>query len=168
MSTNQSYYIRKVDDNTISLAYSLENARRGQYITIFGSADLSGITTHSLTPSNVGFSTIGAQKLLRKFVVPEYSETKNETIQGGVGLFVNGVEIYSYKSTDKVFYGPIQSVSVLNEGSDFDVINPLDFLFIKMDILVRVHLLLHMYLELFKKFLLILRIRLYKHSNSLY
>lgn len=124
LSTNQSYYIRKVDDNTISLAYSLENARRGQYITIFGSADLSGITTHSLTPSNVGFSTIGAQKLLRKFVVPEYSETKNETIQGGVGLFVNGVEIYSYKSTDKVFYGPIQSVNVLNEGSNFDVINP--------------------------------------------
>jgi|LakMenEpi03Aug12_release.lakeMendotaPanAssembly.Ray.scaffolds.fasta_scaffold04969_4 hypothetical protein len=124
LSTNQSYYIRKIDDNTISLAYSLENARRGQYISIFGSGDLSGITTHSLTPYNVGFSTIGAQKLLRKFPVPEYSETKSATIQGGVGLFVNGVEIYSYKSTDKVYYGPIQSVSVLNEGSNFDVINP--------------------------------------------
>jgi hypothetical protein len=108
----------------MSLAYSLENARRGQYISIFGSGDLSGITTHSLTPYNVGFSTIGAQKLLRKFPVPEYSETKSATIQGGVGLFVNGVEIYSYKSTDKVYYGPIQSVSVLNEGSNFDVINP--------------------------------------------
>jgi len=124
LSTNQSYYVRKISSSLISLAYSLENARRGQYITIFGSNDLSGITTHSLTPYNVGFSTIGAQKLLRKFSVPEYSETKTKTIQGGVGLFANGVEIYSYKSTDKVYYGPIQSVDVLNKGSNFDVINP--------------------------------------------
>jgi YHYH protein len=39
-------------------------------------------------------------------------------------LFVNGVEIYSYKSSDKVYYGPIQSISVLNAGFDYDVINP--------------------------------------------
>ena len=124
LSTGQSYYIKKIDDNNLYLTFSLENVRRGQYITVFGGSDLSGITTHSLTPNNVGFSTIGAQKLLRKFPHPEYSETKTETIQGGVGLFVNGVEIYSYKSTDKVYYGPIQSVSVLNKGADFDVLNP--------------------------------------------
>ena len=124
LSTNHSYYIRKINDNTISLAYSPENARRGEYITIFGSSDLSGITTHSLIPYNVAFSDIGAQKLLRKFTVPEYSKTKFETTQGGVGLFVNGVEIYSYKSTDNVYYGPVQSVDVLNSGENFDVINP--------------------------------------------
>jgi len=124
LSTGQSYYIRKIDDNVVSLAYSLENARRGQYITIFGSNDLSTITTHSLTPYNVGFSTIGAQKILRKFSVPKFGDIKSETIQGGIGLFVNGVEIYSYKSSDRVYYGPIQSISVLNAGFDYDVINP--------------------------------------------
>jgi hypothetical protein len=124
LSTGQSYYIKKIDDNSLYLSLSLENVRRGQYVTVFGGSDLSGITTHSLTPYNVGFSTIGAQKLLRKFSLPEYGDIKTETIQGGIGLFVNGVEIYSYKSTDKVYYGPIQSVSVLNQGTDYDVINP--------------------------------------------
>jgi hypothetical protein len=124
LNTNQPYYVKKIDANRLYLAYSPENARRGQYITVYGGSDLSGITTHFLTPYNVGFSTLGGQKLLKKFPVPEFGDTKVETKQGGVGLFANGVEIYSYKSTDKVFYGSVETVDVLNSGSDFDVINP--------------------------------------------
>ena len=47
-----------------------------------------------------------------------------KTVQGGVGLFVNGVEAYSYKSSDIVYFGPLQSVEVLNRGKNFDVVNP--------------------------------------------
>ena len=45
-------------------------------------------------------------------------------MQGGVGLFANGVEAYSYKSSDIVYFGPLQGVEVLNTGSGFDVVNP--------------------------------------------
>ena len=62
--------------------------------------------------------TIGAQKLLRKFSQPEYGSTKDKTETGkGVGLFVNGVEAYSYKSSDKIYYGSIETIDVLNKGS---------------------------------------------------
>lgn len=120
---NQPYYIKKIDQNTLALAYTPENVRRGQYITSVIGSDLSGITTHFLTPQIVYNSSIGGQRLLRKFPVPEYDISKEKTVQGGVGLFANGVEIYSYKSTDKVYYGSLQSVDVLNTGSGYDVIN---------------------------------------------
>ena len=120
---NQPYYVKKIDQNTLALAYTPENVRRGQYITSIVGSDLSGISTHFLTPEAVFGTSIGGQKLLRKFPVPEYSTEKEKTVQGGIGLFANGVEIYSYKSTDKVYYGSLRTVDVLNTGSGYDVIN---------------------------------------------
>ena len=125
LSTGQSYYVTNLSPSTISLSLSAENARRNQYVTVFDTADIGTNTNHSLTPFQVGFGTIGAQKLLRKFLQPEYGSSKDKTETGkGVGLFVNGVEAYSYKSSDKIYYGSIDTIDVLNTGSDYDVINP--------------------------------------------
>ena len=38
-------------------------------------------------------------------------------------MLVNGVEVINYKSEDKVYYGPLESVRVFNGGSNFDVVN---------------------------------------------
>ena len=125
LSTGQSYYVTNLSQSTISLSLSAENARRSQYVTVFDTADIGTNTNHSLTPFEVGFGTIGAQKLLRKFTQPEYGSTKDKTETGkGVGLFVNGVEAYSYKSSDKIYYGSVETINVLNTGSDYDVNNP--------------------------------------------
>ncbi len=125
LSTGQSYYVTNLTSSTISLSLSAENARRSQYVTVFDTADIGTNTNHNLTPFEVGFGTIGAQKLLRKFTEPEYGSSKDKTETGkGVGLFVNGVEAYSYKSSDKIYYGSLETVDVLNTGSDYDVINP--------------------------------------------
>ena len=121
---NQPYHIKKIDNNRVALAYSLENVRNSVLITAFTDDDIANTTLHFLTPDVVFGSTIGAQKLLRRFDKPQFAETKTKTVQGGVGLFANGVELYSYKATDKVFYGPIQSVDILNSGSGYDVIFP--------------------------------------------
>ena len=82
-----------------------------------------GVTTsHTLTPFAVFGNSVGGQKLLRKFSDPEFTSEKIKTVQGGVGLFANGVEAYSYKSSDIVYFGPLEDVEVLNTGSDYDVI----------------------------------------------
>ena len=39
------------------------------------------------------------------------------------GIFVNGVELINYKSEDLVRYGEIESIDVLDPGSNIDVIN---------------------------------------------
>ena len=124
LNESEAYYIKKIDANTVKLSYTAENVRRGQFLTAFSGSDISGVSTHFLTPFAVSGSTLGAQKLLRRFGEPEFAEEKTKTVQGGVGLFANGVEAYSYKSSDIVYFGPLQSVEVLNTGSDYDVINP--------------------------------------------
>ena len=124
LENNQPYYIKKIDNNRVALAYSLENVRNSVLITIFTDEDIAASTTHFLTPDVVFGRSIGAQKLLRRFDEPVFVEDKTKTVQGGVGLFANGVEIHSYKATDKVFYGPLQSVEILNQGSGYDIISP--------------------------------------------
>ena len=124
LNEGEAYFVKKVDDNTVKLAYTGENVRRGQFLTAFTGVDIQGSTSHTLTPFSVFGYELGAQKILRRFDTPTFADNKVETVQGGVGLFVNGVEAYSYKSSDLVYYGSLQSVEVLNSGSDYDVINP--------------------------------------------
>ena len=124
LNEGEAYYVKKVDNNTVKLAYTGENVRRGQFLTAFYGDDVQGSTSHTLTPFSVFGYDLGAQKILRKFDEPEFSATKVKTVQGGVGLFANGVEAYSYKSSDIVYFGSLQNVEVLNVGSGYDVINP--------------------------------------------
>ena len=37
---------------------------------------------------------------------------------------INGVEIFNYKSNDKIYFGPLTKLNVLSGGSEYDVINP--------------------------------------------
>ena len=123
LNEGEAYYIKKIDSSTVKLAYTGENVRRGQFITAFFGNDIGVTTSHTLTPFSIFGNEIGGQKLLRKFDKPEFGDNER-TVQGGVGLFVNGVEAYSYKSSDIVYFGPLQSVEVLNKGTNYDVVNP--------------------------------------------
>ena len=123
LNDGESYYIKRVDSNTVKLSYTGENVRRGQFITAFIGNDIGSLSSHTLRPDSLFGTDLGAQKILRKFSEPEFAEIKDKTVQGGVGLFANGVEAYSYKSSDIVYFGPLQSVQVLNTGSNFDVVN---------------------------------------------
>jgi hypothetical protein len=86
----------------------------------------SGIGLHRFTLYSQKSRELNPPKLLRKFSLnPNIKNgSDEETIPGPVGMLINGVEIFNYKSKDKVYYGPIKNVSVLNGGEDFDLLNP--------------------------------------------
>jgi hypothetical protein len=69
---------------------------------------------------------ISPQKNLKKFAIdsPIQNETPEVTTPGSIAITCNGLEIINYKSEDKIYYGPLETVAVLNGGSDYDVINP--------------------------------------------
>ena len=69
---------------------------------------------------------ISPQKNLRKFPLNHNFEDGfgEETQPGPIGLLINGVEIVSPKSDDKIYYGPLDSIKVVNSGQGYDVINP--------------------------------------------
>ena len=118
-----SYYIKiqSQDKKKIKLFSSRSFIGGSNYLT-FGPS--SG--KHTFTIYSQRSEQIGAQKVFKKFPLNVNTEngTGQVTIPGPTGMLVNGVEIANYKSNDKIYYGPLQSINVLNGGTNYDVINP--------------------------------------------
>ena len=118
-----SYYVQvnSIDGKKIKLYSSRSFIGSENYLT-FGPS--SG--RHSFTIYSQRSGKIGSQKILKKFPldVNIKNGTGEVTIPGPTGMLINGVEINNYKSDDKIYYGPIESVSVLNGGNNYDVISP--------------------------------------------
>ena len=83
-------------------------------------------TTHSFTLSEHYGKNLKAKTSLVKIpLVPNIeSGIDTPTKPGTVGVMINGVEIQNYKSDDRVYYGPLDNIKVLNGGTDYDVLNP--------------------------------------------
>ena len=117
------YFISKVGDKSIKLFGSPSGVADGKNIS-FSRSENSGILNFILFSQRSG--QIGAQKLIKKFPLSQNLSNGNNDLTpvGEIGMLKNGVEILNYKSQDKMFFGPLTELSVLNEGENFDVINP--------------------------------------------
>jgi len=117
-----SYFIKKVGPKSIRLFTSPSNIDGGRNLT-FTKNSTNGIVSFVLFSQKS--SIIGAQKLLKEFPLNQnISNGKDElTDVGQTGILINGVEISNYKSSDKIYYGPLENLQVLNNGEDYDVIN---------------------------------------------
>ncbi len=82
--------------------------------------------THNFILDSQKQKVLSPQKILRKFPISNnIGDGKSDlTLPGAVGILVNGVEIFNYKSDKKIYYGPLESVNVLSGGTGYDVINP--------------------------------------------
>lgn len=126
LSSDEIYYVEVVNTEKTQIKLYLSRSLVGSSNFVeFGSVP-SG--QHNITLYSQKNSEISPQKILRKFHInSEISEDQNnvsETPVGPVGMLINGVEILGYKSDDKIYYGPVKNVDILNSGSDYDVINP--------------------------------------------
>jgi len=122
--TEGTYYVEVLTDKTEIRLY-ISNILLGttNYIKFynFPTGD------HNFTLLSQKSKVLSAQRLLRKFpLLPKENNnnSSNVTEIGGIGLLSNGVEILNYKSENKIYYGPLEKVNVLNGGDDYDVINP--------------------------------------------
>ena len=115
------YFIYKVNAFTIRLATSRSNIR-SQIFIIFGT-----VTGNKLELLRNTGKQLRPQNLIRKFAdpIPSTNEEEKVTVPGSIGMFVNGVEISNFKSSDAVYFGPIKSIDVTSIGDgQYDVINP--------------------------------------------
>jgi hypothetical protein len=123
----KDYYVQVLDNKReIRLYSSLSLIGSTDYLEF---SNINGILpegTHTFILFEQKDTLISPQKLLRKFSInPKIGEDgQNEVIPGPIGMLINGVEILSYKTTDKIYYGPLDSVKILNTGDNYDVINP--------------------------------------------
>ena len=121
-----SYYVKVSPTNkrNIKLFSSLSFLDNDEKCEKF-STPLSGIGTHTFRLYSQRSGVLDPKKVFKKFPLnPNIKNGSSEkTIPGSVGMLINGVEIDNYKTYDLVYYGPIESVSVLNGGDNFDVLN---------------------------------------------
>jgi len=122
--SERTYYVKVLSQNNKIKLYESPSFIESDTPIEFSSTNSSGSHTFTLARQKTGL--IYPQALLSKF--PSGQNIKNgtgvKTLPGSVGLLINGVEISNYKSFDKIYYGPVGKVDLLNAGSDYDVINP--------------------------------------------
>ena len=119
-----TYSVEKIDATKIKI-YGSNSGIGGtsRFITFTAPATNDG--THTFTLYEHKDKLIGDQKLFKKFPLKSKINIGSATTTntGGIGVLINGVEISNYKSKNKVYYGNLTGVDVLNGGENFDVIN---------------------------------------------
>lgn len=127
LEKNTSYYVEVLSGRkTIRLYTSSSFVGSEQFILIGDYTRALPAGSHTFVLYSQKEAVISPQEILRKIKIePNIGNiTKSEVIPGPLGMMVNGVEILSYKTNDKIYYGSIESVNVLNGGDGFDIINP--------------------------------------------
>ena len=120
------YYVEVIkNSNKIRLYKSNSSISTNSYIKLKNPSSGSPNQQDKFVLSSQKDNFVGAQKLLRKFPVDVDTQDSNTPLTdvGSTGMLINGVEISNYKSNDKVYYGPLDTVKILNPGEDYDVIN---------------------------------------------
>lgn len=113
------YFVKRLNSSQIQLAQSRTNIDTNNFVTFLAN---QGESTLELT--NFFGKSLEPQKLLRKISEPEHDNKIYETVPGKTGIFINGVELLNYKSSDIINYGPIEEIVVTSKGSGYDIINP--------------------------------------------
>ena len=118
------YFVRRIDSNTIKLSRSVADLFNNKYLSVSGTVTDNVFYYEPFTFENLNPKTVRPQNLIRQIPNPSITNTRFITPSGFTGIFVNGVELLNYKSTDYVYYGPITSIDILSRGRNYDVINP--------------------------------------------
>jgi len=123
--TEGIYYVKVTGSgNQIKLYSSRSFIDIDDYIEFYPSPNDNGY--HRFVLYSQKELLVSPQNLLRKFPTQsKIDDIENtETSVGSLGMMINGVEIINYKSDDKIYYGPLKDLKVLNPGSNYDVVNP--------------------------------------------
>lgn len=116
------YFIYKVNASTVRLATSRSNIRSGIFIKVFGT-----VFNNRFELLKFKDRIIKSQSIIRKISSPKPYDNFEETITspGNTGMFLNGVELLNYKSSDTLYYGTIEQIDVSSPGDkNYDVISP--------------------------------------------
>ena len=85
----------------------------------------TGIPNYKIGPFPGSALLPGNQRKLNRFPLASTTiSTKNDIVSGPIGTWVNGVSVWSYKSTIKKTFGAVTSINITNAGSGYDAASP--------------------------------------------
>ena len=113
-------YVKRVDQETIKLARSKSDIFVNKYVLLAGEVE-----NIKLSYYNYYNKELLGQGIVREVATPNTKSGNYVTQQGEyTGILLDGVEILNYKSTDKIHYGQVRDVDVIDGGDGYDVISP--------------------------------------------
>ncbi|MEC8553352.1 MAG: hypothetical protein VXY93_22870, partial [Pseudomonadota bacterium] len=86
-----------------------------------------GTTTgHNFVLQKHANKKLEPDKIVRKIPLSQnlFISSKHETPTNDIGILRDGVQIRSPISDNKIYFGPLDYVDVINGGRDYDVVNP--------------------------------------------
>ena len=86
-----------------------------------------GTTTgHNFVLQKHANKKLESDKIVRKIPLSQnlFISSKHETPTNDIGILRDGVQIRSPISDNKIYFGPLDYVDVINGGKDYDVVNP--------------------------------------------
>ena len=114
------YFVKRVNGSTVKFSKSRNDIYNSKFVSLDNSKT---VANSAIKPFEFNGKTLEPQKVLRKISEPLNNGTLTKTEPGLTGIFVNGVEILNYKGNDVIKYGKIETIDVLSEGTNIDVIN---------------------------------------------
>ena len=124
--SGSSYYVEVLSSGNKIKLYQSPSFIGTDYYIEFDSLS-AGTGTHRFVLYRHKSLYLSPQKLLKKFPLSQsyQSGDGDKTLPGGIGMLINGVEIISPKTDDRIYYGPLSQFKVVNGGRNYDVINPI-------------------------------------------
>ena len=118
--SNGTYFVYAIDNDNIQLGVSRADVSNRIFIDI--KSTVGG--NYKLTPSSLhGRELVIQNNFKRIYKTPKPGKSHKE-ITGPIGVALNGLELYSPVGEDSIFFGQIDAVNVLNNGSGYDIVNP--------------------------------------------
>ena len=114
------YYVNKLNENSIQLSLSRLNIYSNNFLNFNG----SGGNTNKITSAYLYGNNLINQDNFKRILKFPKNNINNSSISGPIGVSLNGIELYSPISNDSVFYGQLQKINVLENGLNYDVVNP--------------------------------------------
>ncbi len=108
-----------------AISFYTTNVQNSFFNTEYVYVASTGIPNYEIGPFPGSAFLPGNQRKLNRFpLAPTTISTKNEITSGPVGTWVNGVSVWSYKSTETKTFGSVTSIDILTRGQNYDAATP--------------------------------------------
>ena len=131
LDTGRTYFVDPVipsdpNQDITKIRIFNSNAQIGTASTVQVGPTTSTTDVHRFVLKRHSSRILDADKILRKFPLSQnlFVTSKQETPTNDIGMLINGVQIRSPISDNQIFFGSLESIDLLNAGSDYDVLKP--------------------------------------------
>ena len=130
LDTGRTYFVDPVipgpNQNISKIRLFNSTAQIGTGSTVQIGVTTSTTDVHRFVLQKHQSRTLEPDKILRKIPLSQnlFVASKQETPFNDIGILINGVQIRSPISDNQIYYGPLESLDLLNGGSGYDVLNP--------------------------------------------